>query len=293
VKAIESESIFVGGPIVGKIYKKFTCILFIMFIISIIIYLNTRLSADAFSLDLKNLSINIIASIIGISMTVYGIDMVARYKTEEEYNRKKKMALRTLHIPVTNHFNILYYMFKASIEIPPSKNYVTIDDLFDDLYYYEVRFLDLESIAPIMRPIDIDWIDYIYEKFTNFKESLSRLVEKYGQFIEVETIDIIERLIDSGFINYMLKLKDLRLIDKSRNWERRPYSISAIIEYGILKQHIDLYLELVKEYNSVVDESHSIKLPTQLWNNNTAPREGSGRIRAKAYSSTSSEVTPL
>jgi hypothetical protein len=184
-------------------------------------------------------------------------------------------------------------MFKASIEIPPSKNYVTIDDLFDDLYYYEVRFLDLESTAPIMRPIDIDWIDYIYEEFTNFKESLNRLVVKYGQFIEVETIDTIERLIGSGFINYMLKLKDLRLIDKSRNWERRPYSISAMIEYGILKQHIDLYLELVKEYNNVVDESHSIKLPSKLWNNNTAPREGSGRIRAKAYNGTSNEVTPL
>lgn len=82
-----------GGPIVGKIYKKFTCILFVIFIINIIIYLNTRLSADAFSLDLKNLSINIIASIIGISMTVYGIDIVIRYKTEEEYNRKKKMHL--------------------------------------------------------------------------------------------------------------------------------------------------------------------------------------------------------
>ena len=112
-----------------------------------------------------------------------------------------------------------------------------------------------------------------------FKAALGRTIEKYAVFLDSNSIEILEKLIDSSFISLIGQAPAIRDIDRENF--RGPYNLLAGQGMAaIVREYISTFCQLVEVYNLAVLEERKLVLDSGLWRNDTSPQFGSARLAA-------------
>ncbi|MEW6497451.1 MAG: hypothetical protein AB1589_33860 [Cyanobacteriota bacterium] len=218
------------------------------------------------------------SEIMGIFLVVFSVDRVIEMEQIKEKNKREAVAFLQLRRPLIRHLYLLFNIFKASTEEKPDKTYQTISDLFDDVYFEQLAFLDFSKPAPVFMSIDeANWSDYLYRECAQFKEALNRTVEKYCLFLQPEIIDLIEEIINSPFIWLVFQAPNIRKLGRKNNISD-SYNLLARQEIrDLFKEYTIRVSELFEQYNKRVPEEKQLKLSDALWANDVPPKIGSGR----------------
>lgn len=223
---------------------------------------------------LKDIVLNLGTEIVGILLTIGLIDRVIRSNQEAERKKYQALAINQLRIPLSHHLGVFMDMFKASITSAPERTYQRVSDLFDDDYFRNVAFLDFSKQAPVTG--NIQWFDYLSYEFSKFKDSLSRTIEKYSPYLDLETIDLVEQLLNSNLMAFIAQAPAIREIDKREGF-KRAYNLFWEMQ-SIVKEYADVLSQLIEKYNQYAPDEKEIVIHSYVWSNNTSPQIGSGRI---------------
>jgi hypothetical protein len=168
-------------------------------------------------------------------------------------------------------------MYKASTLQAPETRSADVRGLFDDRYFAELVFLDFSMPAPVSSPIPLQWFDYLSMSASEFKGDLGRTVDRYALFLDGESLELMETLINSTFISL------LQQVPAIRNAGRRGQVVpSGNIWAGggmatIIREYVAWFAELVDCYNLTVREDEQLTPNDDLWRNDVAPTFGSAR----------------
>ncbi len=223
---------------------------------------------------LKDVSLNLGTEILGILLTVALIDRVIRSNEKAERERYRAIAIKQLRIPLLHHLDVLLNIFKASIQSPPEKSYANVSELFDDDYFSQIGLLDFAKQAPVMG--GIQWFEYLSYEFSKFKDGLGRTIEKYAPYLDSDSIDLMEQILNSSFLAYILQVPAIRATDQNVGFKRAYNMLFGVQEMVV--EYTDLFSQLVETYNRCAAEDKRLLVHDYFWSNNTAPLIGSGRI---------------
>lgn len=223
------------------------------------------------------LSLNIVAEVIGILLTVFLIDAVIKKKDTNERKKRESIAFQQLKYPIERHLRLLFDMYKSSITVRPNKSYDKVSYLFDEAYYSEIIFLDFSKRAPIA--FETTWFIHLSIETEKFKKAIEKTLDKYSFYMESDVIDLMEKILDSSFIRFIItapSIYELDLIDGDQN----NYNLFAwfnVIED--VRNYTRLILELVEHYNSKVSNDKKINdIINKFWDDDIAPYLGDARI---------------
>ncbi len=225
---------------------------------------------------LQAFSLNLMTNIISILLVVLLIDRVISINQENERIMRQKIAFQQLRLPLLHHFTLLFNIFKASVQVKPDKNYKNVSDLFDDMYFDQITFLDFSRPAPVTPPTD--WFNYLAQNCLEFKENLNRTVEKYSFFLEPDVIDLIEEIVNSHFIAFILQAPRIPEWDRREGYNRRYEFFGGQGMIDLIKEYTELFVKLVEHYNQYALSDKKIIMTDDLWRNDVSPQIGSGRL---------------
>jgi len=230
---------------------------------------------------LKDLSLNLVAELIGILLVLILVNRSIELNQAKERKRFRKIAFRQFKLVLHKHIHLLFNMFKASSEAKPEINYEKIEDLFKDTYFKEVGFLDLLKPAPVLnhKGEEMDWLDYLFSEFASLRAALYKVVDRYSFYLDSEVVDLLEEVADAGFISFITVIREAK---ECNDVELRGDLLSEC--QPLLMEYTSLFIRLVELYNqSVASESQMIKIDSskwnELWGNNVRPRIGDSRIQ--------------
>ena len=169
--------------------------------------------------------------------------------------------------------NLLCNIYKAATQNKPKPLPTTFQDTFVDNYYKEISFLDFAKDAGLA--LKRDWFTHLDLETKHFKERLEKIIDAYSVFLNVELIDIVERIINSSFVVFIPQVRMTPEVDRQHRVKRAHYTMFSGME-AIVKEYISLVLELIEYFNS-----HSelpIKLIQGWWSDIQSPKWGSGRV---------------
>jgi len=225
---------------------------------------------------LKEVSVNMTAEVAGIIITVFLIDRVISLDRERERRKRQGIAFKQLRPPLHDQLMVLFNIFKASVERKPEKRYETVPDLFDEAYFEAVKHFDCSAPAPAETVIEEDGLDYLRHEGARYREDLDRTVEKYADFLDLATLDVIEENIRSPFLLFLTyeATTDQEAGQKAPRKER-VFEDDAI--RGQLKSYAEIFCRLVEVYNGNVPEDRRMRLREELWKEDVEPKTGSRR----------------
>jgi hypothetical protein len=223
-------------------------------------------------------SLNLGANVFGILLTVFLIDGAIRRNETWERRRIRKIAFQQLRRPMLRHLQVIYGMYKAAAVQAPEVRSADIPGLFDEHYFAELAFLDFSKPAPVSSPVPMQWFDYLSIAVSEFKADLGRTVDRYAMFLDAESVNLIETLINSVFIALLQQVPAIR--DLGRRGQAVP---SANIWAGegmavIVRDYVAGFVALVELHNRIVGDEQPLTPNEDLWRNDVAPTFGSGRL---------------
>jgi hypothetical protein len=235
---------------------------------------------------LRNITANLGTGLIVAVLTALLIDNIIRTNHEKERKKYQSVALQQLETPLVHQLYLLFYIFKASVEIKPQKKYENVHDLFDNDFFHHLVFFDFSKKAPIYGPVfgGTQWFDYISHDCKEFVDALNRTLSKYSVYLDSEIVEIMEHTINSFFVKWVLDAPVMREIAKNEGFKQGSWNLFAapsVLES--VHEYTGLFTKLVEHYNGLVTEEKKIlirKTDDDLWRNDFIPI-GSGRITQK------------
>lgn len=235
---------------------------------------------DTCNLWLKDFSLNLTAELMGILLVLFSVNQTVKNSQEKEKKKFKEIAFRQLRYVLRKQIYLLFEMFKATVEVRPDKDYQLLVDLFDETYFYEVKYLDLLSPAPMVtsQGEEMDWLDYLHSELLSLKSALGQVVDRYSFYLESEVVDVMEELSDSVFIRFINSIWDAK-------------NINAIGDRGdllspckdLLQEYATSLLKLMELYNQSAASDRQITMDSRKWDDwwshNGRPKIGESRIK--------------
>jgi hypothetical protein len=230
--------------------------------------LATEYKTEWFSAFISNTATGIVASLI----IIFFVDKIIERNKERERVAIIRVAIRRLRLPIIWHMTLLVNMYKAAVQNKPSPLPTTYKDTFADAYYKGISFLDFSKDAPVA--LRMNWFTYTDSEVMMFKQKLEQLVDTYSAFLDTKLIDILEKITESLFLNFLAQAKFTPSIDRQYGVKRVYAMLSGMEE--IVKEHVSLMLQLIECYNSYADLA--MELNQDVWRDDVAPQWGSSRI---------------
>ncbi len=240
----------------------------------------------------RGFALNLATEIIGILLTVGLIDAVLRRREERERQRYRSLALRQFWRPLNRQFDLLFNLYKATVERKPEREISEVSNLFDEDYFEQVARLDAAADGPAVRSIGgtaVPWSEWIDEEAKRFKDALERVIDKYAMYLDVDTIDVAERLVDSSFIT--LAGHGAMMGAHARNTGHRgplPF-LGAYGKDSPIREYTSAFSELVDIYNKTAPNERKMVPPRLMWRDDVSPSIGSARIPDGAIGDESGE----
>lgn len=225
---------------------------------------------------LHDFSLNLTTEIMGILLVVLLIDRVISINQENERQRCQKIAFQQLRIPLLNNFILLFNIFKSSVQVKPDKNYINVSDLFDDLYFDQITFFDFSKPAPVAP--STNWFNYLSKDCSEFKENINRTVDKYSFCLEPDVIDLMEEIINSSFISFILQAPSIPEIDRREGYIRRYNFFEGQGMVDLVTKYTNSLTKLIDYYNKCAPNEKKILMTDDLWRNDVSPQIGSSRL---------------
>lgn len=252
-------------------------VLYIGLAICFVISLYTFFTSTPQEVWLSNLSGNLVAEIFGILLTVVIVDRIIEAKQEKERQKFKQVAFQQLRIPLVNHFQMLFNIYKASVTSKPSNNYENLRDFFNDDYFNEIAFYDFTK--PNSTSTGFSGFDYLPREFKEFKQTLNKTIDKYGFYLNSDTVDTIEQLINSSLTSFISKIQSILQIDQTEGYKRNYNFFNSQATRNMVIEHTNFFIKLVEESNRFMKKDElKIKVEAGLWRNDISPQIGIGRI---------------
>ena len=222
--------------------------------------------------DWRYFYLNMITGIIGIIIVVYVIEGIIDSYRKKEEEKWTKVAFQQLKTPLSNHLTVIFHMFKASISTPPSKNYDNIFDFFKDNLPY-LKQLDFLKPAPIFPTTD--WSHYLFNEFSQFKEILIRAIFKYALFLKPETVELMEKIIDSHLMHFIIQSPSIISFYKRKGSATKINLLYDFLDF--VEEYLSLIKKLVEKCERVY-KAKKLEIHKDQWRNDVSPKWGSGRI---------------
>lgn len=228
--------------------------------------------------------LNLATEIVGILLVVWLIDAVLRRREERARERYRSVALRLLRSPLNRVALLLFSIYKASVARRPERTISRVSDLLDEDYFRQSAMLDVTAASHMAHPHSISsgetmpWYECINTELNGFAEDLGRVIDKYAMYLDIDTIDAAERLINSDFSN-IARFGPI-LVAHSRNMGYQgPAPLLA--EPGTqspIREYVDAFSELADIYNRSTPDDRNVYIDDSLWRDDILPKTGSARI---------------
>ncbi len=240
----------------------------------------------------RGFALNLATEIVGILLTVGLIDAVLRRREEQERERYRSLALRQLWRPLSRHAELLFNIYKASVERKPEREISQVSDLFDEDYFEQVARLDAAADGPGVRGIGGDavpWYEWINQEAKRFKDDLERVVDKYAMYLDIDTIDAAERLIDSSFISLVGYGPMIVSNSRSIGYQGPIPLLETQGSSSPIREYTKAFSELVDIYNKTAPSDRKTDPARFMWRDDVSPKIGSARIPDGALHDTAGE----
>ena len=247
-----------------KYYYKIIVILFL--IVSIITLLVLCFTGNSSIVSvIENLSINLIASCLIISL----INMKIDNDKEKELEERRKIIYKSLINPIRDYDGMIYNMYKATskkkdiiISTFTNSNYVSIEkriiklNLFSDGYLYDINLSRT-----------LKWIEIINNVYFHYIESLKQFYNYNSHFIDNELSDFLYKIIR----NESLKMISNQLCSGK-------YEIDAEKYFKIIKplELYDVNKKIINKIKKYVDVSSLDINNSNILTDGAAPNYESG-----------------
>ena len=233
----------------------------------------------------RGFALNLATEIVGILLTVFLIDAVLRRREDREQARYRSLALRQLWRPLNRQADLFSNIYKASAERRPKREISSVSELFDEDYFNAIERLDATAASGTVRGVmdqeGMPWYECIDQEMSGFKEALGHMIDKYAMYLDPDTIDVVERLIDSNFIN-VGRLGRI-VVENARQMGLQGPVPMAFMALGNdadspIRKYTDDLVELVKIYDETAAGDKKVRIPDPAWRDDISPQVGSARI---------------
>jgi len=169
------------------------------------------------------------------------------------------------------------------VEQKPDRQILQVKDLFNDDYIEQTKRFDITSDSPESASVGINsdlkpWSDYLRQEVKRFKDELERIVDKYSMYLDPDTLDVAEQLIDSSFVGIIDYGPTLVAHVRSLgHHESFPLFVTPGSE-DVVREYIDAFSDLVEIYNREASSDRKVRITEELWRNDELPKIGSARI---------------
>lgn len=231
----------------------------------------------------RGFALNLATEIVGILLTVLLIDAVLRRREDRARDRYRTVALRQLWAPLNRQCDLFSSIYKASSERRPEQEISGVTDLFDEDYFRQIERLDITAASGTARSIGDDpmpWYECIGNEMKGFKEDLERVVDKYAMYLDIDTVDAVERLIGSNFVNIMA-FATPTIVSHFRSMGHQgpiPLLFAAHDVDDPVREYTDALSQLVKIYDETAPNDRKVRTSDSTWRDDILPKVGSARI---------------
>jgi hypothetical protein len=130
--------------------------------------------------------------------------------------------------------------------------------------------------------VPIPWFAYLHQEGAQFKDDLGHVVDKYATYLDPDTLDVAEQLIDSAFIHIIVDWGP-RIVAHARSFGNKgQLPIFAEQEMvDAVREYTEAFCGLVEIYNRGAADDKMIcvaEFTEVLWRNDSAPQIGSARV---------------
>jgi len=229
---------------------------------------------------LRDAMLNASCGVLASILLIYLYDRKNAKKAEEDRVKRQQIALNFVHSLLEEHFIVvLFGMFKAATSGEEIR-YNTLDEVFSNKYWEEVKHLDMFS-----SPFD-DRTHQWHEIITNYCQKLvsflfDKIIVPYGIYLDSYLLEELQYIIYSSFINEATVhlpnaakqswgLRELNRVTKIAGGESLLAENGLIINYSeefceALRMHIVLFIELVEVFNKTT-HGKKLELTADPWN---------------------------
>lgn len=253
-----------------KILRVSYSLLVFFLVVSVIAYLLIPPDSEGW----RSFTLNLLTEIVGILLTILLIDAVIRRRETREQKRYRSVTLQQMRIPLIQHLHLLFNMYKASVEEKPTKDVANVADLFTDDYLKEIQYLDLGSPGPVHPPMQ--WFEYMNLEINRMHDALGRVVDKYAMYLDPDTLDVAEQLINSPLVNTVGHFRTMYGLQCTPAGQDSPF-VPLFGLNEVVHDHVHAFSKLVEIYNEEVSGDRKIAIEDPMWLNNAHPLIGSGR----------------
>jgi hypothetical protein len=229
---------------------------------------------------LQDYSLNGGTTVLGIVLTVVLIDAVIQRNQDRDRNRVRRVAFLQMRIPLLNHLHLLNDMYKAATPVAPSDRPLDIGSLFNQRYFSEVAFLDFAKPAPVSSPVPLQWFDYVRMESAKFRVALAQTVDRYAVFLDGQSVELMETLINSFFLSFLEQGPAIRDATIRGGFKLNSALCSVEGFDDHFRKHTDAFVALVGLFNAAVPAEEKLAAGSELWRNDISPSFGSARISA-------------
>jgi hypothetical protein len=226
--------------------------------------------------------LNMGTEIVGIGLVIALIDTVIRRREERQRKRYRSIALQQLHLPLKNHLRLLSDMYKASVERKLDSEIASLEDLFSEDYFEQITYFNAMgpsgASSGVYQP-PIPWFQYLKHESDKFREDLERIVDKYAMHLDPDTLDLVEQLANSAFINDGRFHLPMVVTSLQSSGHQGPYNhFMAEDHTHTVRDHTRGFTKVVGVYNKEAPDDRKVLVrDKRIWADNVAPAVGSSR----------------
>jgi hypothetical protein len=226
---------------------------------------------------ISSLSGNLVAGFIGTFLTVFFIDKALEKERQARSQKFQRFVLSGLRPTLLCHLNLLCAWYKAASRTLPEPRPSTLDALFGESYYDQIRYLDFSKAAPTHPPVS--WFEWTAHELESFGMSIRNVLDKYTVLLEPELVELLDSLENSALTKALITTAGQNLpdIDK-RDGIRRSYNVFAGQGFDVeTHRHIQSVLKAIAKHNEFAARPITVG-ELYLWRIDVSPHLGSARI---------------
>ena len=178
---------------------------------------------------------NLGAGFVGSLLTVMLIDRTIEKARMREKIRIRRVAFDRLRSLLFNHILFLFSLHKASVAVKPASVATTIEGLFNEAYYESLPMMDFGKPAPVLPTTK--WVYYASGQAEVFRTGLERTADLYMAFLDTATIELIEKLVGSNFLHFLVIAKHIPDADRALHFDRKAILLGSLVPQ--LKQDVE------------------------------------------------------
>jgi hypothetical protein len=206
---------------------------------------------------------NLTTEIIGIAITVFLIDRVYNYINSKNEELYRKLSLKVCRMPIYEYCAYWFFIFeqdnkKLDIELQKHSDFNSF--FKSDDFYYRVTQFDFNKLIAE----DKTYAQYYNEKIQEITDRFQNILSKYASKLSHKDIPLLEHFGGRAYIFTVFAV--MKFISEVKFTHRHgdepaktvmPFNNKLKdIKRENFNKHFDTLIELINEYNSVVDNDY-------------------------------------